>query len=87
MDQIGQQSHRARSEEYRHLQHSSHSEDGEAEQHCAHARARAHDRAIDQTVRMPVGMRLVVDVPVTHAMLPWDAGARRYPSCIETCSA
>ena len=54
MDQVGQQRDRARQDEDRDLHSGNKPEYGEAERDGLDARARAHDRAIDEPVRVAV---------------------------------
>jgi hypothetical protein len=61
VDQIGQQSNRAREDEDRHLNYGSKREDSEAERDGLDTCARTHDRPIDEPVR--------VAVPTSIAML------------------
>jgi hypothetical protein len=61
VDQIGEERDAPREDEDQHLERGCGAEGGEADEHRAHTRARAHDRAVDESVRMvvPVGMTVV----------------------------
>jgi hypothetical protein len=64
VDQIGQQSNRAREDEDRHLNSGSKREDSQAERDGPDTCARAHDRPIDEPLRVAVPAALAMLVLV-----------------------